>query len=78
MPPTWPALVGSVVVGVALGVAYSTKRNQANKCKENKEELYTPNGPVAQRIAAVTPYFPFKGIERFYDIGGFLKHPGEL
>ncbi|GBG28560.1 Adenine phosphoribosyltransferase [Hondaea fermentalgiana] len=28
-----------------------------------------------QRVAAVTPYFAFKGIERFYDIGGFLKHP---
>jgi adenine phosphoribosyltransferase len=36
---------------------------------------YKPNGPVAQRIASVTPYFPFKGIERFYDIGGFLKDP---
>mmetsp|Transcript_28178 Transcript_28178/g.49649 ORF Transcript_28178/g.49649 Transcript_28178/m.49649 type:complete len:231 (+) Transcript_28178:89-781(+) len=38
-------------------------------------EDYTPNGPVAKRIAAVTPYFPFKGIDRFYDIGGFLKRP---
>ena len=23
----------------------------------------------------VIPYFPFKGIPRFYDIGGFLKPP---
>jgi adenine phosphoribosyltransferase len=36
---------------------------------------YTQDGPVAQRIASVTPYFPFKGIDRFYDIGGFLKDP---
>ena len=36
---------------------------------------YTPDGPVAKRIASVTPYFPFKGIPRFYDIGGFLKEP---
>ena len=36
---------------------------------------YSPNGEVAKRIASVTPYFPFKGIERFYDIGGFLKDP---
>ena len=36
---------------------------------------YTPNGPTAKRIASVTPYFPFKGIPRFYDIGGFLKNP---
>ena len=39
---------------------------------------YTPNGPTAKRIAAVTPYFPFKGIPRFYDIGGFLKNPAEF
>ena len=36
---------------------------------------YEPDGPIAKEIAAVTPYFPFKGIPRFYDIGGFLKHP---
>ena len=36
---------------------------------------YTPDGPVAKRIASVTPYFPFKGIPKFYDIGGFLKDP---
>jgi len=39
------------------------------------ESEYSRNGPVARRIASVTPYFPFKGIEKFYDIGGFLKDP---
>ena len=29
---------------------------------------YTPDGPVAKRIASVTPYFPFKGIPKFYDL----------
>ena len=38
-------------------------------------DTYTPDGPVAKRIASVTPYFPFKGIPKFYDIGGFLKDP---
>lgn len=38
-------------------------------------EEYEPDGPVARRIASVTPYFPFKGIDRFYDIGGFLGDP---
>lgn len=38
-------------------------------------EDYSPDGPVARRIASVTPYFPFKGIDRFYDIGGFLRDP---
>ncbi|KAJ8612142.1 hypothetical protein CTAYLR_002454 [Chrysophaeum taylorii] len=36
---------------------------------------YVADGPIAKRIARVTPYFPFKGIPRFYDIGGFLKDP---
>lgn len=29
----------------------------------------------ARVVHSVTPYFPFKGIPRFYDIGGFLKNP---
>ena len=36
---------------------------------------YAPDGPVAQRIAAATPAFPFKGIPAFYDISGILKDP---
>jgi hypothetical protein len=36
---------------------------------------YTQDGDVAKEIAAVTPYYPFKKIPRFYDIGGFLEHP---
>ena len=33
-------------------------------------EKYAPDGPEAQRIAKTIPYYPFKGIDRFYDIGG--------
>jgi len=36
---------------------------------------YAQDGPVAREIASVIPYYPYKGIPRFYDIGGFLKHP---
>ncbi len=36
---------------------------------------YTQDGPEAREIAQVIPYFPFKGIPRFYDIGGFLSKP---
>lgn len=37
----------------------------------SKEETkYAPDGPEAQRIARTIPYYPFKGIDRFYDIGG--------
>jgi len=61
-------LVAGVVIGVTLRIAIN---------KREKKQLldYTPNGAVAKRIAAVTPYFPFKGIDRFYDIGGFMKDP---
>lgn len=31
---------------------------------------YAFDGPEARRIAQTIPYYPFKGIERFYDIGG--------
>lgn len=36
---------------------------------------YEQDGEVAKRIASVMPYYPYKGIPRFYDIGGFLRHP---
>ena len=34
---------------------------------------YASDGPEAQRIAQTIPYYPFKGIERFYDIGGEFR-----
>lgn len=37
--------------------------------------LSLQDGPEAREIAAVVPYYPFKGIPRFYDIGGFLSKP---
>lgn len=36
---------------------------------------YKQDGPEAKEIAKFLPFFPFKGIDRFYDIGGFLYHP---
>ena len=39
---------------------------------------YEPDGPEAQRIASVIPYFPFKGIDRFYDISGLCSNPTEF
>jgi len=41
---------------------------------ENKV-VYEQDGPEARHIAQYLPYFPFKGIPRFYDIGGFLAEP---
>jgi hypothetical protein len=36
---------------------------------------YEQDGDEARQIAKYLPYFPFKGIPRFYDIGGFLEKP---
>jgi adenine phosphoribosyltransferase len=38
-------------------------------------DKYTQDGEEAKEIAKYLPYFPFKGIPRFYDIGGFLYNP---
>jgi len=38
-------------------------------------DKYQQDGPEAKEIAEYLPYFPFKGIPRFYDIGGFLYEP---
>lgn len=38
-------------------------------------DTYKQDGPKAREIAKYIPYFPFKGIPRFYDIGGFLEKP---
>merc|ERR1719507_2331317 len=33
------------------------------------------NGPLAKEIAAAIPYFPYKKLEKFYDVQGLLRHP---
>lgn len=38
-------------------------------------EEYKQDGPEAQRIASVIPYYPFNGIDRFYDISGMTHDP---
>ena len=39
------------------------------------KKKYEQDGEEARQIAQHVPYFPFKGIPRFYDIGGFLEKP---
>jgi len=39
------------------------------------KKTYEQDGDEARQIAQYLPYFPFKGIPRFYDIGGFLEKP---
>ncbi len=46
-----------------------------NKIMSEEKKIYAQDGPEAVEIAKYLPYFPFKGIPRFYDIGGFLAEP---
>jgi len=41
----------------------------------SRSKTYEQDGPEAREISKYLPYFPFKGIPRFYDIGGFLANP---
>lgn len=41
----------------------------------SKNKIYEQDGTEAREISQYLPYFPFKGIPRFYDIGGFLANP---
>jgi adenine phosphoribosyltransferase len=42
---------------------------------DDDESLYEQDGEAAREIAKYLPFFPFKGIPRFYDIGAFLYEP---
>jgi adenine phosphoribosyltransferase len=41
----------------------------------NEKKKYEQDCLEAKEIAEYLPWFPFKGIPRFYDIGGFLANP---
>ena len=50
--------------------------NPGLQCSMSSLDLkYKQDGDEAKAIAEYLPYFPFKGIDRFYDIGGFLAEP---
>lgn len=60
-------LGAGIGIGLVLHMIANRKKQSIIDC--------TPNGATAKRIASVTPYFPFKGLDRFVDIGGFLRNP---
>jgi adenine phosphoribosyltransferase len=53
--------------------------NPTNETNSSEQAVlnnkYQQDGQDARAIAKHLPYFPFKGIPRFYDIGGFLAKP---
>ena len=55
---------------------YMTVSKKQKVCMTMSKPLkYEQDGDEAKEIANYLPYFPFKGIPRFYDIGGFLYEP---
>lgn len=77
-------IVGSDPFPSVNGTPDNTSCNQSNHPNSNLEKIcqsnmstktYEQDGEEAREIAKYLPYFPFKGIPRFYDIGGFLEKP---
>lgn len=64
-------VVGAVSGFLAARYCYLKARGTSGTARRN----YKQDGPIAKEIASVIPYYPFKGIPRFYDISGFLQHP---
>mmetsp|Transcript_6204 Transcript_6204/g.7078 ORF Transcript_6204/g.7078 Transcript_6204/m.7078 type:complete len:265 (+) Transcript_6204:123-917(+) len=57
-------------------ISSSTCGNENNNDKMmSGKTKYEQDGKEAKEIAEYLPYFPFKGVPRFYDIGGFLYKP---
>jgi hypothetical protein len=57
------------------GTCSNSSSNIIMSAASGVSDKYTQDGKEAQAIAEYLPYFPFKGIPRFYDIGGFLYEP---
>jgi adenine phosphoribosyltransferase len=68
--PEGPSLAESAARAKAEGKAKSAKRLT--------QEDMDSKGPLATEVAAIIPYFPFKKMEKFYDVQGLLNHPNLL
>ena len=66
--------VGGAILGSAATLVL-LKFSRKKPLTLTSKSVHRTNGERAKEIARVTPYFPFKGIARFYDIGGFLRNP---
>ena len=71
----WLPFLSSIGL-VAVAVESSTCPSSSNSTIiMSTAKKYVQDGDEAREIAKYLPYFPFKGIPRFYDIGGFLYEP---
>jgi adenine phosphoribosyltransferase len=65
----------TLLLSLAVYSAASEECPNHNNNMSSPASKYQQDGPEAQEISQYLPYFPFKGIPRFYDIGGFLYEP---
>mmetsp|Transcript_60322 Transcript_60322/g.143701 ORF Transcript_60322/g.143701 Transcript_60322/m.143701 type:complete len:335 (-) Transcript_60322:126-1130(-) len=72
---TKPMVTGPTVAESAKKAKKKAEAKPKPQGKRLTPEDMTSEGPLAKEIAGVIPYFPFKGIEKFYDIQGLMKYP---
>jgi len=60
-----------VIIGRCISIATTVTMSSSPPAASTYEQ----DGEAAREIAKFLPFFPFKGIDRFYDIGGFLSQP---
>jgi len=63
------------IVSEELSTGKSCLGTDSSSIMSTINKIYEQDGDEARQIAQYLPYFPFKGIPRFYDIGGFLEKP---
>ena len=63
------------LIVLGLLTSFSSTSATSNNNMSCEKKVYEQDGEEARAIAQTMPYFPFKGIPRFYDIGGFLSKP---
>ncbi len=71
--PALHAVAAGALAGALAGFLFARSRCPGRAVSTARTPSSTDER--ARRIASVIPYFPFKGIERFYDIGGMLADP---
>jgi len=63
-------------IATSLGMYMIVSRlTKAITAAGTKTVNYKQDGPEARRIASVIPYYPYHGVDKFYDITGMLKDP---
>ena len=60
-----------------INISPSTKKPKLSHTDSDMSE-YTQDGPEANEIASVIPYYPFHGVPRFYDISGMTQNPDKF